>query len=189
MLWQQQTWEVQCVARVFLKEVAISSTIEPPVGDSQTGEQLYQRSSHTAVGVLGPMTDFTTWEYSKWTENPQGIWLWKSAGFNCRTSTELRKQTLGGHKQNLVYTRIQEKGAVSPQETEPDLPVCAWGSLVKAWVDSGLLQGQQPWLRQSWEAQCVEGGCHYCHCPYHRLASGQTTPKEHSPTHQQKRNN
>ena len=40
-----------------------------------------------------------------------------------RTSTGLRKQTLGGHKQNLVCTRGQEKGAVTPQETDPDLPV------------------------------------------------------------------
>ena len=32
-------------------------------------------------------------------------------------------QTLGGHKQNLVHTRTQEKGAVIPQETDPDLPM------------------------------------------------------------------
>ena len=30
---------------------------------------------------------------------------------------------LRGHKQNLVNTRMQEKEAVSPQETELDLPV------------------------------------------------------------------
>ena len=42
-------------------------------------------------------------------------------GFDCRTSTGLGKQTLGGHKQNLVCTRSQEKGSVSPQETESDL--------------------------------------------------------------------
>ena len=30
-------------------------------------------------------------------------------------------QTLGGHKQNLVCTRTQEKGAATPQETDPDL--------------------------------------------------------------------
>ena len=30
---------------------------------------------------------------------------------------------LGGHKQNLVHTRIQEKEVVTPQETELDLPV------------------------------------------------------------------
>ena len=30
-----------------------------------------------------------------------------------------------------------------------------------------------------------QGGHHYCHYPYHSLASGQTTGREHSPTHQQ----
>ena len=42
-----------------------------------------------------------------------------------------------------------------------------------------------------WEVQCAgistfEGGLHYCHCPHHSLASGQTTGREHSPAHQQK---
>ena len=32
-------------------------------------------------------------------------------------------KTLGGHKQSLVHTRTQEKGAVTPQEIKPDLPV------------------------------------------------------------------
>ena len=51
-------------------------------------------------------------------------------------------QTLGGHKQNLVHTRAQEKGAVSPKETDPDLPVSVQESLVEVWVGGGLLQGQ-----------------------------------------------
>ena len=34
--------------------------------------------------------------------------------------TGLGKQTLGGHKQNLVHTRTLEKGAVTSQETDPD---------------------------------------------------------------------
>ena len=38
------------------------------------------------------------------------------------TSPGLGKQTLGGHKQNLVCTRTQERGAATPQETEPGLP-------------------------------------------------------------------
>ena len=45
-------------------------------------------------------------------------------------------------QQNFVYTRTQEKGAVTPQETEPDLPVTVQESLMEAWVDSGLPQGQ-----------------------------------------------
>ena len=39
-----------------------------------------------------------------------------------RTYTGLGKQTLGGQKQSLVCTRTQEKGAVTLQETDPDLP-------------------------------------------------------------------
>ena len=55
---------------------------------------------------------------------------------------------------------------VSPQETEPDLPVNVQESLVKAWVDSGLLWGQGHWLQQSSELQSAgispfDGGHHY----------------------------
>ena len=62
-------------------------------------------------------------------------------GFDYRTYRELGKQTLGEHKQNLVCTGTQEKGAVTSQETDPDLPVSVQESLVEAWVSSGLLQG------------------------------------------------
>ena len=44
------------------------------------------------------------------------------------------KQTLGGHKQNLLRTRTQEKGAVTPQKTDPDLPKSVQESPAKAWV-------------------------------------------------------
>ena len=47
------------------------------------------------------------------------------------------EKTLGGHKQNLVHTRMQEKGEVTPQETDPDLPVSVQESLVEAWVSGG----------------------------------------------------
>ena len=42
---------------------------------------------------------------------------------------------------NLVHIRTQEKEAVTPQETGPDLVVSVQESLVEAWVGSGLLQG------------------------------------------------
>ena len=48
-------------------------------------------------------------------------------------------QTLGGHKQNLVCTRTQEKGEVTPQETDPELPVSIQEPLMEAWVGSVLL--------------------------------------------------
>ena len=49
-----------------------------------------------------------------------------------------------GHKQNLVHTRTQEKGAVTPQETDPDLPVRVQQSPAEAWVGGGLLQAWGP---------------------------------------------
>ena len=63
-------------------------------------------------------------------------------GFDYRTATGLGKQTLGGHKQNLVCTRTQEKGAVSPKETNSDLPVRVHVSLAEAWIGDGLLKGR-----------------------------------------------
>ena len=74
------------------------------------------------------------------------IWLWRSAGFDYRTSTGLREtEDLGGHKQNLVCNKIQEEGAETPQETEPDLPLSVWGSPMEAWDGSGPSQGQGNW--------------------------------------------
>ena len=59
-----------------------------------------------------------------------------------RTYTGLEKQTLGGHRQNLVCTTTQNKGALNPQETDPDLPMSVQKSPVEVWVSGGLLQGQ-----------------------------------------------
>ena len=95
-----------------------------------------------------------------------------------------------GCKQNLVHTKAQGKEQWPPQKTEPDLPLSIWVPPVEVWVSSGLPQKQGLWQQQSWEVQYAgistfEGGLHYCHYPYHSLASGQTTGREHSPTHQQ----
>ena len=51
---------------------------------------------------------------------------------------------LGGLKQNLVCTRTQEKGAMTPQDSDPDLPVSIQESPVEAWVGGGLLPGWGP---------------------------------------------
>ena len=50
------------------------------------------------------------------------------------------EKNLGGQKQNLVCTRTQEKGAVTPQETDPDLPMSVQESPAETWVSGGLLQ-------------------------------------------------
>ena len=62
-------------------------------------------------------------------------------GFDYRTYTGLGKQTLGGHTRSLVCTRTQEKGAVTTQETDPDLHMSVQESLVEVSVRGGLLQG------------------------------------------------
>ena len=66
----------------------------------------------------------------------------KSHDRAARIYTGLGKQTLGGHKQKLVYTRTQDKGEVTPQETDPDLPMSVQESLAEVWVSGGLLQGR-----------------------------------------------
>ena len=39
-----------------------------------------------------------------------------------------------------LCTRTQEKGAVTPQEIDPDLPVSVQESPAEVWVSGGLLQ-------------------------------------------------
>ena len=160
--------------------------------DPKTGEQLYQRSSHTVAKssrahkrflILG--TQLRDWEPTgNLTLQASGVWLQ-----NFHRTRE--RETLGGLKQNLVLTRAQEKVAVTSTRTEPDLPVRAQASPAEAWVSNDLPRGQRHWLRRSWEVQHAgvsrsDGGCHYHHCTYQSLASGQTTRRKHSPTHQKK---
>ena len=42
----------------------------------------------------------------------------------------------------LVHTRTQEKGALTQQETDLDLPASVQESPVEVWVGGGLVQGQ-----------------------------------------------
>ena len=51
-----------------------------------------------------------------------------------RTYTGLGKLTLEGHKQNHVHTSTQKKGAVTPKETDPDLPVSVRESPAEVWL-------------------------------------------------------
>ena len=74
---------------------------------------------------------------------------------------------------------------MTPQETDPDLPVSVQESLAEVWVGSGLLQGPGA----ACSSACMgpfEGGRHYLHHLHRSLASGQITGREHSPAHQQK---
>ena len=77
---------------------------------------------------------------AKGLRSPRDLTL-KASGIDYMTYTGLGKQMLGGHKQNLVCTRTQEKGAVTPQETDPDLPVSVQETPAQAWANSGLMWG------------------------------------------------
>ena len=87
----------------------------------------------------------------------QQTWVWhrplEDVAINSTRATRayagLGKQTLGQHKQNLMCTRTHEKEAVTPQETEPDLPVRVQESPKEMLVDSGLLLGQGHSIQQS----------------------------------------
>ena len=105
---------------------------------------------------------------------PQGRPILRCLSWRARQLAGLQgrkpwEATLAGHKQNLVCTRTQEKGAASPQETDPDLPIQEYG--VEVWVDGGLLQGQCAECSRA----CMgpfSGGHHYLHYLHHSLVSG-----------------
>jgi len=89
----------------------MSSTIEPLSRQPTNWRTIISKKFLYCCKVLGPTTDSPSWGSGKGTKNPQGLWLWRLVGFDYRTSTGLGKEPLGGHKQNLVCTRTQEKGA------------------------------------------------------------------------------
>ena len=74
---------------------------------------------------------------------------------------------------------------MTPQETDPDLPVSVQQSPVEVWVGGGLLRVRDPECRSARTGH-FEGGHHHLHYLHHSLVSDQTTGREHSPAHQQK---
>ena len=54
-------------------------------------------------------------------------------------------------KQNPVYAKTQWDRAVTPQETEPDLPASGGGSTVVVWAGSGLPWGWGDRQQWSWK--------------------------------------
>ena len=70
-----------------------------------------------------------------------------------------------------MHTMTQEKGAVTPQETDPYMSVSVQESLEEAWVCGIRLQG--------WGTECssacmgpFEEGRHYLHYLHHSFAPG-----------------
>ena len=86
----------------------------------------------------------------------QQTWAWHKPSWrrspvtspqSCQNLHRTGKQTPVGTNRTLC-TRTQEKGAVTPQKTDPDLAVSVLESPAEAWVGGGLLQGCGHWLRQ-----------------------------------------
>ena len=104
----------------FLEEVIISPTIESPSRQPTNWRTIIPKKfSHCSKSSKAHN------RFPKLGIQPKG---WEPTG----------KQDSWRAQQNLVGTRTQEKGAATPQETEPDLPVSVQESLVEVWVDSGL---------------------------------------------------
>ena len=163
-LWLQQTWKVWHV----------NPTLEPqrrqPTNWRKMIPKMFLHCCKSSK-ARNRFPNLGIWQRD-W-EHPGNL-TWRPLGFDYRTSIGLGKQTLGGHKQNLVLTRTQKKGAVTLQESEPDLPVSVQESQVEGWVDSGCpgVTGTE------YNSPCIspfEGSLHYHHYP--------TIGKGHSPTH------
>ena len=60
---------------------------------------------------------------------------------SCLESNLIHARNAQKAQTKLVYTRTQEKGAVTPEKTDPDLSRSVQESPVEAWVSGGLLQG------------------------------------------------
>ena len=60
-----------------------------------------------------------------------------------------------GTNKTLCTEGPRKRSREPPRETEPDLPLTVWASLVEAWLSTDLPQGQGPWLQQTWMVQCV----------------------------------
>ena len=60
-----------------------------------------------------------------------------------------------------LYKRTQGKGAVTLQETDPDLPMSVQQSSAEAWVSGGLLQGLGTLSAAVHAGDLFERGHHY----------------------------
>ena len=94
-----------------------------PRDPTETDTELCLSASSEATGQQSPAQVQGLWMQHTWVwHNPLGGGHHSIHHRVIKTYTGLGKQTLGGHKQSLVHTRNLEKGAVTPQEIDPDLP-------------------------------------------------------------------
>ena len=135
-LWLQQTWTAQRVAQIHMQEgttgparargraahrLEDDGVREALALPQSPGPQQAPHPGDQATGWTAPReSDFD----SQWhliTELPQD---WGTDSWRAQTKPCAHKDP--------------EKGVVTPQETEPDLPVSVQESPTEAWVDNGL---------------------------------------------------
>ena len=87
-----------------------------------------------------------------------------------------------------LFAGTQVKGAVTPEETETDMPLRVQGSgggMSQQWLAPGAgalntaVLGVPGCASKVFLKEVLTNSVY----PYHSLASGQTTGREHSPTH------
>ena len=86
-----------------------------------------QRLSQNCISVSPVEVQFSSGQRRREGLWVQQTWVWHKPSWrrspltppqSCQNLHRTGKYTRGGHKQNLVRTRTQEKGAVTPQETD-----------------------------------------------------------------------
>ena len=86
-------------------------------------------------------------------------------GFDCRTLTGLGETETplleGTHK--VVCASGPGEGAVTPEETEPDLPATVGGAPAEARGGCGLPWGQGHWQQKFWEVLLGMSPPRVCH--------------------------
>ena len=92
--------------------------------------------------VPGSTREFPTWGSGKWTENPREFDFEGQWDLMTELTQDWGNRFLESTHKILCAPGTRKKGAVTPRETEPDLPVSVQGSSMEAWADSGLPESQ-----------------------------------------------
>ena len=119
--------------------VAISVTIELPSRWPTNWRTIIPKKFSHFCKNSRAQIDFPAWRFWQRDWEPLGNLTLKTSGIWLQNFHSTGKMTFGRHKQSLVCTRTQDKGAVTLQETEAGLPVSVQKSLVEVWVKSGAL--------------------------------------------------
>ena len=95
------------------------------------------------MGQQWPATGQGLWGQQTWLSHKPSWWrLPLTSPWSCQNLHMARETDSWRAQTKPVHTRTQEKGAVTTQKTDSDLPVSVQESPADAWVSSGLLQSQ-----------------------------------------------